>query len=64
MIEYRDECVGCTSMGLHCLGSVCPNRNVPYHICDDCGDETTLYKFEGEELCLDCILERLEVVEG
>ena len=28
MIKYEDECVGCPPER-GCLGSVCPNRNVP-----------------------------------
>lgn len=63
MVVIEDECVGCpTEFG--CLGSACPNRNVSHHVCDECGyDVETLYKYEGEELCLDCIEGRLEVVE-
>lgn len=31
---------------------------------NDCGDEVdTLYRLEGEELCAECVLKRLEVVE-
>ena len=38
MIRYEDECVGCPpEMG--CLGSICPNRNVPHYFCDYCGEE-------------------------
>jgi len=38
MIQYEDECVGCPpEMG--CLGSMCPNRNVPRIYCDICGEE-------------------------
>lgn len=60
MIRYEDECVGCSSLGLPCMGSCCPNRNVPHLYCDKCDEE-----FEEEELftsgddmiCLDCLLE-------
>lgn len=63
MITYEDECVGCpTEMG--CIGSACPNRNVKHCYCDECGDDVEkLYRFDGDELCLDCIEKRLEVVE-
>ena len=61
MLEYENECVSC---GLPCLGSSCPNRNVPHFYCDKCGEETELYHFDGEELCIDCITEMLEKVEG
>lgn len=38
MIEYENECLGCTSMGMHCKGKSCPNREVPHHYCDECGE--------------------------
>lgn len=38
MIKYRDECVGCPPER-GCLGSSCPNRNIPVVICDICGEE-------------------------
>lgn len=64
MIMFEDECVGCPpEMG--CLGSGCPNRNIPHFYCDECKDEVgqgNLYKFEGSQLCLGCIAERLHVV--
>jgi hypothetical protein len=64
MIIYEDECCGCAVPGYPCMGSACPNRDVPHYICDECGyDVEILYKYEGEELCLDCIEGRLEVVE-
>ena len=58
MIGYEDECVGCPpEMG--CLGSICPNLKVTHYYCDRCDDETQLYEFEGEQLCLSCIEELL-----
>lgn len=61
MIKLEDECVSC---GLPCIGSACPYRSVPHFYCDKCGDESTLYEFEGKQLCIDCIIDRLDVVEG
>lgn len=59
MIEYFDECVGCD---LPCF-STCKYKNVPHHCCDECGEyETQLYYFEDEELCINCIKNRLEKV--
>lgn len=55
-----NECVDC---GLPCLGSSCPKKNVVRYLCDEC-EEEELYYFDGEELCLNCIEERLEKVEG
>lgn len=61
MKRKENECVMC---GLPCMGDSCPNRNVIRFYCDDCGEETTLYHYDGEELCIDCIKNRLEKVEG
>ena len=61
MKVYEDECVCCD---LPCLGSACPKRNVPHYYCDECGEETQLYHYEGQELCLECIERELEKVEG
>lgn len=63
MIDYEDECVGCPrEMG--CLGSSCPNRNVPHLYCDDCEEEVEdLYDYAGEQLCEECLLKRFDKVE-
>ena len=63
---YVDECVGCSGMGLPCLGSSCPNRNAVHWRCDGCGDEDVpLYEFEDKELCMGCIEQSLtQVNEG
>ena len=63
MVSYEDNCVGCPpEMG--CLGSTCPNRNVPIYICDECEEEVyDLYKFDdGRELCQDCLLAQFKKV--
>lgn len=63
MKVVENECVGCPpEMG--CLGSSCPNRNVERFYCDDCGAEETLYDYDGEEICKDCLLKKFSVVEG
>lgn len=61
--RYEDWCVGCPAeMG--CMGSSCPNRNVEIVYCDECGeDNETIYEFDGEELCLNCIEEKLVKVK-
>ena len=63
MITYEDECVGCpTEMG--CLGSACPNRNVKHLYCDKCDEEVEkLYKYDGQEICEECLLKEFEVIE-
>lgn len=54
-----DNCVNC---GCTCM-LYCPNRDDAYeYVCDDCGDETQLYHYDGKELCLSCIERRLEKV--
>lgn len=61
MVRIENQCVDC---GLPCIGKACRYYRVKVLICDECGDEVdTLYQFEGEELCGDCVLKRLEVVE-
>lgn len=44
MLKHVDECVGCPPEK-GCLGSACPNRNVPRWFCDECENE-----FERDEL--------------
>lgn len=53
---------GCVDCGLPCLGNSCPHRNEVAYYCDECGEETDLYYFEDEELCIDCIESRLKKV--
>jgi len=64
MVKHENDCVSCAVPGYPCLGSSCPNRHVAHYYCDDCGDETTIYEFGEEELCIDCVVKRLKVVEG
>lgn len=56
MIEYENECVSC---GFPCLGTACPYHSVPHYKCDECREETDIYHFDSEELCLSCIANRL-----
>ena len=63
MKRTENECVGCVSMGLHCIGSSCPHQAVTRFYCDECGEEKQLYHYDGDELCIDCIEEKLEKVE-
>lgn len=61
MIKYEDNCVGCTSMGLHCRQNACPNyekQKVVY--CDKCGDDGVIYQVEKEQLCSYCIANKYE----
>ena len=64
MKRVENECVGCTYIGLSCMGNSCPNRNVVHYYCDKCGEAIeVLYYFEDEELCISCIIEQLDRVE-
>lgn len=64
MVTYENECCDCSVPAYPCLGSSCPNRHVKHYYCDECKDDVEkLYRFDSEELCLDCIEKRLEVVE-
>lgn len=53
-------CSGCAEC-IHC------GRKFQYEIffaCDKCGDETSVtYRYDGEDLCLDCIRKELETSE-
>lgn len=62
MKKYEDECVSC---GLPCLGSSCPNRNVPHYYCDKCKQEfeaDELFITDDGDLCLDCLLKGFKTV--
>lgn len=63
MKRIENECLSCTDIGLPCLGSSCTNRNVVRFYCDKCKEESTLYYYGGKELCGECILEELVIVE-
>lgn len=61
MIRVESGCVDC---GLPCLYELCPNYRDIVYVCDSCGDDVDiLYHFDGQEMCLDCIENRLERVE-
>jgi hypothetical protein len=61
VVRIENHCVGCTDLGMHCLGSTCKNRNVPVYYCDKCGDELPydeIYEADGEEICEECLKEK------
>ena len=54
-----NNCVDC---GKPCM-LFCPLRDDSYTwVCDECGEETQLYEWEGKELCLDCLEKYLDKV--
>lgn len=57
----RTECE-CVDCGLPCIREGCRYYRVTRYYCDECGDETQLFEFEGEELCIYCIERRLKKV--
>ena len=59
MTRYESECVQC---GMPCLLDACPYYRVTRYYCDECGEEETLYHYEDEELCIDCITKTLKKV--
>lgn len=64
MIKYEDECCGCAVPAYPCMGTACPNRKVPHFYCDKCGEDVEeLFKWNGEQWCLDCIRKDLEMVK-
>ena len=57
MIIKENDCVGCET----CMG--CGRRYGYYiHVCDECKSDEQLYKYEGEELCAECLLSRFDKV--
>ena len=60
MKKVTNECVQC---GLPCMRECCPHYRVTRYYCDCCKEECeTLYHFDGQELCIDCIEKELEEV--
>lgn len=56
MKKTYNECVGCTDLGIGCIGSCCPNRRVTRFYCDKCDEEITeVFLYDGMELCEDCL---------
>ncbi len=64
MFKYEDECCGCATESYPCRCSVCPNLHVKHLYRDKCGEDVgKLYEFDGKELCGDCVIKELDVVE-
>ena len=58
MVIKENDCVGCET----CIGC---GRKYSYYIheCDDCGCNEQLYKYNGKELCVDCLLSYFDEVD-
>lgn len=64
MKKIENECCNCATESYPCRGNSCELRHVERFYCGECGDETKLYDFDGQELCEDCILKKFEAIEG
>ena len=61
MIKIESDCVDC---GLPCRYEACPHYKYVIYECDCCGEqEDNLYLFDGQELCIYCVEDKLERVE-
>jgi hypothetical protein len=59
MIKIENDCVCCD---IPCID--CGRKRTPHYYCDKCKEETTIYEYEDGQYCIDCIKEKLTVVEG
>ena len=64
MKRVVSECVGCSTQGIPCMGRSCKNQSVVSFYCYKCGEPRRLYEHDERQLCIDCVEEELEVVEG
>ena len=59
MVKVESGCVDC---GLPCIHGACRYYKHVIYECDSCGEESPLYWFDGNQLCIGCIAEKLEEV--
>ena len=58
MIVKENDCVGCET----CI--YCERRYGYYiHVCDECESNDQLYKYDGKELCVECLLSYFDKVD-
>lgn len=56
MVKIKNECVGCKSLGIPCMGNDCMYRNVKRYYCDKCGNEVNeLHDYDDMQLCDECL---------
>lgn len=62
MVKIENRCCDCATGLYPC--TVCDLRHYRAFYCDWCKEEQeTLYRYNGEEVCLDCIVADLTEVE-
>ena len=59
MIRVESGCVDC---GLPCMNRACRYYKHIIYECDACGEEGPIYWFDNDQLCINCVEERLEEV--
>lgn len=63
MTEFSHECRDCERCAYPCTAPACP-LGVMHYYCDECGEERTLYRYNGKELCAECLVDMFPVVDG
>lgn len=63
MVKIESHCVGCTDLGMPCIGSSCSNRAVEVYYCDKCDPDCDyplddIYAVDDVILCEDCLKEK------
>ena len=60
MKKIENHCCSCAAPGYPCLGSACPNINVPVYYCDKCKEEIEgdVYEADEQELCESCLCDK------
>ena len=62
MLIFENNCSGCHDDG-YCISN-CPHKKVPHLYCDKCKEDVEkLYKYDGQEICEECLLKEFEVIE-
>lgn len=66
MVREENDCCGCATPGYPCIGESCNLRHAKHYYCDCCKSEVSegeLYDYDGEQLCEDCLLEKVPKVK-
>lgn len=59
MIKYENDCVGCE------ICTHCGRKKTPHYYCDQCKwEDDTLYQYDDEQLCIDCLTSKFKKVSG